>query len=205
MRTGPMGQAGVARRGRGVRLLFDTRRPVPLGGAEATRKKARRDGWAAAAAVAFLLAGPDRAAPAADDNRADDNRQVQGVWMIEDEVALAIAPCGGDALCGRIVWLRTPRDDAGRPMRDAMNPDAALRDRPLCGVTVLDGLLPVPDEPGRWNAGSFYDPRDGRGYGLVATRVSADVLLARVYIGMPFLGVNQTLLRIERASGEGWC
>ena len=185
--------------------MIDTRRPVPLGGAEAAPQKARRDGWAAAAAVAFLLAGPDRAAPAADDNRADDNRQVQGVWMIEDEVALAVAPCGGDALCGRIVWLRSPRDDAGRPKRDAMNPDAALRDRPLCGVTVLDGLLPVPDEPGRWSAGSFYDPRDGRGYGLAATLVSADVLIARVYLGMPFLGVNQTLLRIERASGEGWC
>jgi uncharacterized protein (DUF2147 family) len=181
--------------------MIGTRRPVPLGGGAATPRKARRDGWAAAAAAAaFLLAGPGRAAPAA-----DENGRVQGVWMIEDEVALAIAPCGGDALCGRIVWLRTPRDDAGRPMRDAMNPDAALRERPLCGVTVLDGLLPVPDEPGRWSAGSFYDPRDGRGYGLAATLVSADVLVARVYLGMPFLGVNQTLLRIERASGEGWC
>ena len=181
--------------------MIGTRRPVPLGGAAATPRKARRDGWAVAAAVAFLLAGPGRAAPAT-----DENRKAQGVWMIEDEVALAVAPCGeGDALCGRIVWLRTPRDDAGRLMRDAMNPDAALRDRPLCGVTVLDGLLPVPDEPGQWAAGSFYDPRDGRGYGLAATLVSADVLVARVYLGMPFLGVNQTLLRIERASAEGWC
>jgi uncharacterized protein (DUF2147 family) len=150
------------------------------------------------AAAAILLAGPGRTAAADDPN-------VQGVWMIEDEVALAVDRCGGDALCGRIVWLRTSRDDAGRPKRDAMNPDAALRDRPLCGVTVLDGLLPLPDEPSRWNAGSFYDPWDGRSYGLAATRVSADVLMARVYLGMPFLGVNQTLLRIERASGEGWC
>jgi hypothetical protein len=29
--------------------------------------------------------------------------------------------------------------------------------------------------------------------------------VARVYFGMPFLGVDRTLLRIERASGEGWC
>jgi uncharacterized protein (DUF2147 family) len=174
--------------------------PVPLDSAEAAPKEARRGGFVLrAATVAFVLAGPWRTAPAADDP------QVQGVWMIEDEVALAVADCGGGSLCGRVVWLRTPRDDAGRPKRDAMNPDAALRERPLCGVTVLDGLLPVPDEPGRWSAGSFYDPRDGRSYGLAATRVSADVLVARVYIGMPFLGVNQTLLRIERATGEGWC
>ena len=179
--------------------MIAARRPAPLGGAEATPEKLRRGGWATAAVAALVVAGPSRAAPAAAD------AQVHGVWMIEDEVALAVAPCGGDALCGRIVWLRTPRDDAGRPKRDAMNPDAALRDRPLCGLTVLDGLLPVPDEPGRWAAGSFYDPRDGRTYGLAATHVSADVLVARVYLGMPFLGVNQTLLRIERASGEGWC
>lgn len=120
-------------------------------------------------------------------------------------MAIAVANCGGDSLCGRIVWLRKPRDDAGIAKRDEMNPDAALRDRPLRGLTVLDSLLPVPDEPGRWNAGSFYDPRNGRAYGLAATLVSADVLMARVYIGMPFFGVNQTILRVPQASGEGWC
>ena len=179
--------------------MIDTRRPVPLGGAEATLKKLRRGGRAVAAVAVLVVAGPSRAAPAAAEP------QVHGVWMIEDEVAIAVSDCGGDALCGRIVWLRTPHDAAGHPKRDEMNPDAALRDRPLCGLTVLDGLLPVPDEPGRWAAGSFYDPRDGRTYGLAATHVSADVLVARVYLGMPFLGVNQTLLRIERATGEGWC
>ena len=130
---------------------------------------------------------------------------VLGVWMIEDEVAIAVADCRAGSLCGRIAWLRTPRDDAGRPKRDERNPDAALRDRPLCGLTVLDGLLPVPDEPGEWSAGSFYDPREGRSYGLAASLRSADVLIARVYVGMPFLGKNQTLLRVPRARGEGWC
>ena len=125
--------------------------------------------------------------------------------MIEDEVALAVADCGGGSLCGHVVWLRTPRDGAGYPKRDAMNPNAALRDRPLCGLTVLDGLLPVPGETGRWAAGSFYDPRTGRGYGLMATLLSTDVLVARVYVGMPFLGQNQTLRRVQRARGEGWC
>ena len=159
----------------------------------------RRSGWARlTAAAVFLLAGPCRAAPAAD-------HRAHGVWMIEDEVAIAVADCGGDSLCGRIVWLRDARDTAGRPKRDEMNPDAALRDRPLCGLVVLDGLLPVPDEPDKWDAGSFYDPRNGRSFGLLATLASADVLVARVYIGMPFLGLNQTLLRVPQGSGEGWC
>lgn len=37
---------------------------------------------------------------------------IQGVWMIEDEVAIEIAECAGDSLCGRIVWLKAPRDAA---------------------------------------------------------------------------------------------
>ena len=175
--------------------MMDTRISVPLRGVAATPIKVRR-GWATAAAAVLALASPSRAAPATDP---------QGVWMIEVEVAVAVAGCGAGALCGRVVWLRTPRDDAGRPKRDAMNPDAALRDRPLCGLTVLDGLLPVPGKSGRWDAGSFYDPRTGTGYGLMATLASADVLVARVYVGMPFLGKNQTLLRIQRGRGEGWC
>jgi hypothetical protein len=187
-----MAQAHPERASNGNRL----QRPPPCDG-KAAPETARWSGWAVAAAAALIaLAGPCRAAPAADP---------QGVWMIADEVAIAVARCGGDSLCGRIVWLRTARDDAGRPKRDAMNPDSALRDRPLCGLTVLDGLLPVPGEPGRWDAGSFYDARTGRSYGLLASRRSADVLVARVYIGMPVFGKNQTLLRVPRTSGEGWC
>jgi uncharacterized protein (DUF2147 family) len=133
------------------------------------------------------------------------NAQVEGMWMIEDDAAIAVARCGPVSLCGRIAWLRAPHDDTGSPKHDEMNPDAMLRSRPLCGLTVLSGLLPVPDEPDKWSAGSFYDPRDGGNYGLTATLRSADVLVARVYIGMPFLGKNQTLLRVERSGGAGWC
>ena len=161
--------------------------------------KARRSGWViSTTALLLMLAGscPTVAAP---DNPA------QGVWMVDEDVAIAVALCGAGSLCGRIAWLRAPSDGTGRPKRDERNPDAALRSRPLCGLTVLNGLVPVPDEPGRWGAGSFYDPRNGRSYGLMATLRSADVLVARVYIGMPFFGQDQTLLRVHRPGGGGWC
>ena len=191
LRSGPTGTAPLS-----PACTQPSRAP---GGGKRPPENPRRSNWALpAAAMLVALAGPCGTASAADP-------QVQGVWMIEDEVAIAVARCGGDSLCGRIVWLRTARDDAGGPKRDAMNPDAALRDRPLCGLTVLDGLLPVPGNPRKWDAGSFYDARSGLSYGLLATRRSADVLVARVYIGMPIFGKNQTLLRVPRASGEGWC
>ncbi len=68
--------------------MIDTRLPAPPGGAAATPIKVRRGGWAVAAtaALAFVLAGPSPTASAAADP--------QGVWMIEDEVAIAVARCG---------------------------------------------------------------------------------------------------------------
>lgn len=190
-----VGGGGTRRARSALSSTADTH--LPRGGSAAAPERAWRRGRPGAVAAALIvLAGPGLAAPSADP---------QGVWMVEDEVALAVARCGAGALCGRVVWLRSPRDGAGRPKRDAMNPDAALRGRPLCGLTVLDGLLPVPGEPGRWAAGSFYDPRTGRGYDLMATLASADVLVARVYVGMPFLGKDQTLRRVRRTGGEGWC
>ena len=65
-----------------------------------------------------------------------------GVWLIHAEVAVQIFACGG-LLCGRIVWLQHPRDQAGQLVRDLENPDPALRQRPLCGQTILWGLQPA--------------------------------------------------------------
>ncbi len=159
----------------------------------------RSSRWAALVLAPLLLVDAARPSSAALDGL------VQGVWMVEEDVAIAVTHCGNGSLCGRIAWLRVPHDDTGRPKRDANNLDLALRDRPLCGMTVLHGLLPVPGEPGRWASSSFYNPRDGRSYGLTASLRSADVLVARIYVGVPFLGRNQTLLRIQRPHGGGWC
>lgn len=59
-----------------------------------------------------------------------------GVWLIDGKAAVQIFDCGG-LLCGRILWLQTPRDPQGQLNRDKNNPDPALRQRRLCGLTVL--------------------------------------------------------------------
>lgn len=59
-----------------------------------------------------------------------------GVWLIDGKVAVQIFDCSG-LLCGRIVWLQTPRDPQGQLNRDRNNPDPALRQRRLCGLTIL--------------------------------------------------------------------
>lgn len=126
----------------------------------------------------------------------------QGVWLMDGDVAVEIYNCTG-LLCGRIVWLRKPRNSAGQLDRDKRNPEPSLRQRELCGLTILSGLQ--PDGPGRWRGGSFYNPHDGKSYSVTAELQSADVLVARVYRGIPFFGKTKTLTRVPRLSSDGWC
>ncbi len=125
-----------------------------------------------------------------------------GVWLIDAKAVVQIFDCGR-LLCGRILWLLTPRDPQGRLHRDANNPDLALRQRRLCGLTILWGLRPAG--PGRWEGGWFYNPDDGTTYRVSAELRSADLIVARVYVGIPLLGETRTLVGFAHGMSDGWC
>ncbi|MGL4964036.1 MAG: DUF2147 domain-containing protein [Inquilinus sp.] len=126
----------------------------------------------------------------------------QGVWLIDEKAAVQIFDCDG-LLCGRILWLQIPRDPQGQLGRDKNNPDPALRQRLLCGLTIIRGLQPA--DPDHWEGGSFYNPDDGKTYDVSAELTSADVLTARIYLGTPTLGETKTLVRVPHGTSEGWC
>jgi hypothetical protein len=99
--------------------------------------------------------------------------------------ALEIFDCTG-LLWGRIVWLRKARDTAGRPVQDDENPDPKFRRRPPCDLTILHWLRPAGRD--HWNSGSLYNPDDGQTYRVSAKLRSPDVLVARIYVGVPLFG-----------------
>lgn len=126
----------------------------------------------------------------------------QGVWLIDQKAAVQIFDCSG-LMCGRILWLIVPRDAEGRLNRDRLNPDPALRERELCGLTIFWGLHPAG--PNRWRDGWFYNPDDGKTYRFSAEQKSDDVIAARIYIALPILGKTKTLARVPRGTAAGWC
>jgi uncharacterized protein (DUF2147 family) len=126
----------------------------------------------------------------------------QGVWLIDSKVAVQVFECS-NLLCGRILWLQTPRDPQGQLNRDKNNPDPALRQRRLCGLTIFWGLRSTG--PDRWADGWFYNPEDGKTYNISAEFRSADVLVARIYLGMPLFGQTKILHRVPHGTSEGWC
>jgi uncharacterized protein (DUF2147 family) len=87
--------------------------------------------------------------------------------------------------------------------RDKKNPNPALRDRELCGLTILWGLHPAG--PDRWEGGGFYNPDDGETYNVSAQLKSADMIIARIYSGLPLFGRTKTLVRVPHGTSDGWC
>jgi uncharacterized protein (DUF2147 family) len=127
---------------------------------------------------------------------------LQGVWLIDGKAAVQMFDCEG-LLCGRIRWLQNARDPQDQAVRDKNNPEPTLRQRQLCGLTIISGMRPT--DPNRWEGGSFYNPDDGKTYGVSAELKSADVLIARIYAGIPALGETKTLQRVPHGTSEGWC
>jgi uncharacterized protein (DUF2147 family) len=126
----------------------------------------------------------------------------QGVWLIDNEVAVQVFDCS-NLLCGRILWLLIPRDPQGRLVLDKKNPDPALRQRPLCGLTIFWALRPAG--PDRWTDGGFYNPDDGQTYSISAELKFADTIEARIYSGDPLYGQTKMLYRVAHGTSYGWC
>ena len=118
------------------------------------------------------------------------DRSPVGVWLHANErIRVEISPCNA-GLCGEIVWFRWPNDDAGLPLVDLKNRDPALRNRPLLGLRVIEGLR--PDGKGKWVGGRIYNPDDGRDYRADLTVGADGILRVRAYVLLPILG--KTLL-----------
>jgi uncharacterized protein (DUF2147 family) len=126
----------------------------------------------------------------------------QGVWLIDTKAAVQIFSCG-ELLCGRVLWLQSPRNPEGQLDHDKNNPEPALRQRQLCGLTIFWGLHPTGSN--RWGGGWFYNPDDGKTYRVSAEFRSADLIVARVYLGAPLFGQTKFLHRVPHGTSEGWC
>lgn len=122
-----------------------------------------------------------------------------GLWWAEGGAAQVRIDRCGDALCGRVVWLRSPLDEWGCALRDAENPDPRLRGRELVGVELLRGARRSQEVPGEWTGGEVYDPTSGRTYAAVLRLDGPDRLLLRGYLGIRLLGRTTTWLRVGAA------
>lgn len=132
-------------------------------------------------------------------------------WETEDGKAHVEVSRRGEEYRGEIVWLGEPlypADDpegmGGQPRIDRENPDPALRERPILGLKILDGL--EYDGDGEWTGGTIYDPENGKTYKCKAHLSDGGrTLHLRGYIGFSLLGRTTEWTRVtpRQEGGEG--
>ena len=117
---------------------------------------------------------------------------IEGRWLSGDGDGWIEITLEGDSLVGRIAG--SPNDRPGdAPRYDDKNPDPALRDRPLQGLTIMNGFR--YDSDGRWVDGRIYDPNSGNTYKGTIRQVDANTLKLRGYVGISLFGRTETWTR----------
>lgn len=124
---------------------------------------------------------------------------ILGLWNTAGgDSRLELFKCA-NKICGKIVWLKVPKyiDSADGPIGkikvDRKNPDPAVRNRPILGLQVMQGL--TARSGNRWDSGKCYDPESGRSYKCKMQLASPERLNIRGYIGISLIGRNFSLTR----------
>jgi len=110
---------------------------------------------------------------------------IVGEWYTEEERSVVeISQCG-NLYCGKIIWLKYPKDEAGKDKVDAKNSDESMRGRPLLGLPLLTDF--TYKGANKWEGGKIYDPKNGKTYSCKMT-LEGNTLKVRGFVGFSLLG-----------------
>ena len=118
---------------------------------------------------------------------------VEGMWLSADGTGWIKIELSDNVPTGSIAGSADESGNRGPSDKDNLNPDPALRDRLLLGLTIMDGFTYAGG--GKWKSGRIYDPNSGKTYKCRLTLVDEDTLELRGYIGFSLLGRTETWTR----------
>lgn len=95
---------------------------------------------------------------------------------------------------GKIIWLKNPKDENGKPKVDRKNPNPNLRTKPIIGLVMLKDFRYDEDE---WSDGHIYNPSDGKEYKAYMKLRDKNTLSVRGYVGISLLGKTDTWTRVK--------
>ncbi|HSF52705.1 MAG TPA: DUF2147 domain-containing protein [Algoriphagus sp.] len=126
-------------------------------------------------------------------SRAQSENAIVGLWYNTEKTAQIEIMKSGSEFIGKIIWLNNPNPD-GKPATDKQNSDPKLRNRPLMGLAILDGLKYAS---GIWKGGDIYDPNSGKTYSCELKLKSEKILEVKGYLGFSFVGRTVEWTRIK--------
>lgn len=120
---------------------------------------------------------------------------ILGVWESGSGKARVKIDKAGEKFTGRIVWLREPNNDEGKPKTDKNNPDEKLRSTPLLGYRMLRDFQYKGGKT--WEEGTIYDPENGSTYSCIIKMTDENTLDVRGFIGVSLFGRTDVWKRVQ--------
>jgi len=120
---------------------------------------------------------------------------ILGIWYNAEKDAKIDVYKENGKFFGKVIWLKNPLDDKGKPKTDIENPDPTLRTRPRLGLIVLTNL--AYKEGSKYEKGKIYDPKNGKTYSCQAELANPKLLKLRGYIGISAIGRTSEWMRAE--------
>ncbi len=110
-------------------------------------------------------------------------------WKGEQESVIEIYKTTADTYNGEVVWRF-------EPLQDVNNPDPALRDRDVVGLTFMEGFI-YNAKSDQWSGGEVYAPDSGKTYqGNMWLENNDQTLKMRGYVGIPLFGRTASFKRL---------
>ena len=119
---------------------------------------------------------------------------VVGKWLNKDGDAYIQIYKSGSTYDGKLVWLKNPKDETGKPKVDIKNPSANLKTRSILGLQLLNNFT---YDDGTWEDGTIYDPKSGKTYSCKMTMNGNDKLNVRGYMGISLIGRTDVWTRVK--------
>ncbi len=120
---------------------------------------------------------------------AQSQADYHGLWWNEDRTGIVELKADDGGIKGVTRW-------GDKPDTDRNNPDPALRDRSLKGITFLWGFT-YEAKKNRWKDGKVYDPKNGKTYDAkLSLAKGGKILKMRGYIGVSLFGRTAEFERV---------
>jgi uncharacterized protein (DUF2147 family) len=112
--------------------------------------------------------------------------KVVGVWKTGSGKGMVKIYKENGKYYGKLVWLKEPNDEAGKPKVDKNNSEETLRSRALLGIINLRDFVYKGDKI--WEEGKIYDPENGSDYSCEMKLTDDNTLEVRGFIGVSLFG-----------------
>lgn len=111
---------------------------------------------------------------------------IERLWYNQEKTAkIQVFKATDGKFYGKIVWLKEPNNEQGKPKTDVNNPKKERQNDPVLGMQLLKGF--VKDGDKEYTDGTIYDPKNGKTYSCKINH-KGNTLDVRGYVGISLLG-----------------